>query len=140
VHIHDPAARLDPPGTHDEVAALARTLNEMLSRQQTALQQQRQLVADAGHELRSPLAILQAELELAARPGRSREALAAAVANAADETRRLTRLAGNLLLLGQHDDGQPLARPQNQPIAPVLQAAITGATECAAGPPDRCYQ
>jgi signal transduction histidine kinase len=85
------------------------------------------LVADAGHELRSPLAVLQAELELAARPGRTREELVAAVENAAEETRRLTRLAGNLLLLAQHDEGEPLAQLRPQPIAPVLREAIEGA-------------
>jgi signal transduction histidine kinase len=71
-----------------------------------ALARQRGFVADVGHELRTPLATLRAELELAARPGRSREALAAAVTAAGQETDRLIRLAEDLLLLARAEAGQ----------------------------------
>jgi signal transduction histidine kinase len=54
LHHRDPAGRLAVPGTRDEVAALARTFNDLLTRLQATLRQQRRLVADAGHELRSP--------------------------------------------------------------------------------------
>jgi signal transduction histidine kinase len=71
-----------------------------------ALARQRGFVADVGHELHTPLATLRAELELAARPGRSREALAAAVTAAGQETDRLIRLAEDLLLLARAEAGQ----------------------------------
>jgi two-component system OmpR family sensor kinase len=54
---------------------------------------ERGFVADAGHELQTPLAILHAELEPAARPGRSREELAEAVGHAGEKTDRLIRWA-----------------------------------------------
>ena len=47
-------------------------MNALLARLQEALHRERGFVADAGHERRTPLAILRTELELAARPGRSR--------------------------------------------------------------------
>jgi len=57
------------------------------------------MVADAGHELRTPLAILCAELELADRPGRSAQELREAISGARAEAARLAALAEDLLLL-----------------------------------------
>ena len=79
VSARNPAPGLQVPRTRDEIAALATTMNELLGRLQAALARQRALVADASHELRTPFAVLRGELELASRPGRSREELAAAV-------------------------------------------------------------
>ena len=75
----DDAPGVQVPRTRDEIAALAVTMNQLLARLQRALARQRALVADASHELRTPFAVLTGELELAGRPGRSREELAAAV-------------------------------------------------------------
>lgn len=76
----DLGRRLAVPPTRDEIAALGTTMNGLLARLQEALERERGFVADAGHELRTPLAILRTQLELAARPGRSRDELAEAVA------------------------------------------------------------
>jgi two-component system OmpR family sensor kinase len=92
------------PGTRDEIAALAGTMNDLLVRLHGALARQRAFVADASHELRTPFAVLQGELELAGRPGRSRAELTAAVASAAEEAGRLTRLTDDLLLLARGDE------------------------------------
>ena len=97
------AAAVEVPSTRDEVAALAGTMSDLLGRLQRALARLRAFVADASHELRTPLAVLQGELELAARPGRDRQELAAAISNASAEARRLARLADHLLLLAKSD-------------------------------------
>ena len=63
------------PRTHDELAALAITMNDLLMRLRSSLERERGLIADASHELRTPFAILRGELELALRPDRSRDEL-----------------------------------------------------------------
>ena len=103
------------PRTRDEIAALATTMNQLLSRLQHALARQRALVADASHELRTPFAVLRGELELAARPGRSRQELAAAVERASEETARLARITEQLLFLARSDEDRipPRREPTN---------------------------
>ncbi|MGH9077104.1 MAG: sensor histidine kinase [Acidimicrobiales bacterium] len=99
--------RVPEPSSSDEIARLARTMNEMLDRLEASAGTQRRFVADASHELRSPLAVLQATLELATtHPGEA--AWPAAAASALDETRRLYRLVDDLLTLAQAEhDRQP---------------------------------
>jgi two-component system OmpR family sensor kinase len=116
----DEESSLEVPATRDEIAALATTMNDLLSRLQRALSRQRAFVADASHELRTPLAVLRGELELADRPGRSREELAAAVRSAAAEADRLARITGDLLLLARSDDDRLSLRPEQAELRPLL--------------------
>lgn len=123
--------RLEVPETGDELARLAVTLNELLERLGASLARQQDLVADAGHELRTPLAILRTELELASRPGRSHLELADAVEHAALEVDRLSQLAEDLLFLARADASGPLVRPQPTDLATVLGAAMRSARAAA---------
>ena len=119
----DISARVKVPAGRDELAALGSTFNALLDRLGFALARQRRFVADAGHELRGPLAVLRMELELADRPARSREELASAVRAAADEVERLARLADDLLFLARSDDGDLRVRPLVVPLEPLLRQA-----------------
>ena len=56
--------RVPEPGTEDEIGRLARTMNAMLGRLEDATERQRRFVADASHELRSPLTGIRAQLEV----------------------------------------------------------------------------
>ena len=111
---------IEVPATRDEIAALATTMNDLLGRLQRALSRQRAFVADASHELRTPLAVLRGELELADRPGRSREELAAAVRRAATEADRLARITGDLLLLARSDDDRLSLQLEQAELRPLL--------------------
>ena len=92
-----------PPGD-DEVARLARTMNDMLERVDDASQRQRRFVADASHELRSPLTRIRTELEVdLAHPDQAD--LLATHASVLDETVGLQRLADDLLLVARADEG-----------------------------------
>ena len=115
---------LSVPRTRDELAALARTLNDMLGRLHRALSRQRGFLAMAGHELRTPLAVLRGEVELALRPGRSKADLAAALREVGTETDRLVKLAEDLLTLAGADEGSPLVRPRRCDLGSVAAAAV----------------
>jgi heavy metal sensor kinase len=104
-----PGERLPVPHTRDEVERLGETLNAMLDRLEAALALERDFVADAGHELRTPLALLRTELELALRHADSAEELREAVRRSSAEVDRLAQLAEDLLLLARsHGGGLPL--------------------------------
>lgn len=101
------ARRVPEPGTADEIDELAVTMNRMLARLESASARQRRFVADASHELRSPLASARAALEVAALHPGSRESLVAAIEDALIDHDRLDRLARDLLALAKLD-GQRL--------------------------------
>jgi signal transduction histidine kinase len=95
---------VDEPTGAAEIARLARTMNAMLTRLRLSAEQQRRFVADAAHELRSPLARMRAELEVdAAHPGSADPAATASSVLA--ETVGLQRLIDDLLLLARGDSG-----------------------------------
>ncbi|WP_306839443.1 sensor histidine kinase [Catenuloplanes nepalensis] len=103
------AGRLPVPASRDEIHRLAVTLNDMLSRLDAARARQRAFVADAAHELRSPLASMRVQLEVAQRlPGDTDwPAFADDLMLDAD---RLSRLVDDLLLLARADDSAEAAR------------------------------
>ncbi|MEU6554260.1 HAMP domain-containing sensor histidine kinase [Streptomyces sp. NPDC046915] len=107
----DPRERVTVPATGHEITALATTINTTLQRLDNAAAQQRRFVADAAHELRSPLTTLLASLEVAlAYPERTD--WPAAATTAARQTRRLQALAEDLLLLARLDTRTPSAGPE----------------------------
>jgi len=110
-----PGERLPVPPTGDELQRLGETLNAMLDRLEAALERERGFVAEAGHELRTPLALLRAELDFALHYADTEPELRDAVKTASEETDRLVQLAGDLLLIASTDDGRlPL---RSEPIA-----------------------
>uniref|UniRef100_UPI002027BFB8 sensor histidine kinase n=1 Tax=Actinotalea sp. C106 TaxID=2908644 RepID=UPI002027BFB8 len=108
---------LPVPRTDDELGALARTLNEMLDRLEVAAARQRAFVADAAHELRSPLAALRASIEVARAHPETYPAGALAQ-DLEDEVLRMQALVDDLLLLARMG-----SRPR--PSTPLdLRAAV----------------
>jgi len=95
--------RVPVPASGDEVSRLAVTMNQMLDRLEDAQLRQREFVADASHELQSPVAAIRAQLEVArAHPdGVDWPELAGGILADCDETERLLR---DLLFLARHDE------------------------------------
>ncbi|MBV9534242.1 MAG: HAMP domain-containing protein [Solirubrobacterales bacterium] len=97
--------RLPVPRTRDELQRLGETLNEMLGRLEHGLARERRFVAEAGHELRTPLALLRAELDYALHYADGEDELRGALKLASQETDRLVQLASDLLLFASSDQG-----------------------------------
>ena len=97
--------RLQETGTGDELDRLAKTLNDMLDRLDTAFDQMRQFSADASHELQTPLTILKGEMEVALRSQRSAEEYQHILKSGLEEIDRINHLVSGLLLLARADTG-----------------------------------
>ncbi|TAK69020.1 MAG: HAMP domain-containing protein [Actinomycetota bacterium] len=99
--------RVPVPATGDEIARLATTMNGMLARLEESSRAQRQFVADAGHELRSPLASLVAAIEVAEyQQEQGSPAWAETAPVLRDEVARLSRFVDDLLVLAKADEHQ----------------------------------
>lgn len=97
----DLSRRVPEPASRDEVARLARTTNETLTALEAAVDRQRRFVADASHELRSPIASLRTQLEVGSAHPQLLD-----VPGAVKDTERLQHLAADLLLLARLDAGE----------------------------------
>jgi signal transduction histidine kinase len=115
--------RLPVPRTGDELERLGVTLNEMLDRLEAGLERERGFVADAGHELRTPLALLRAELDFALHHAETDEELRAALREAGAETDRLVQLASSLLLIAS-SDGDRVELRRETLAAPALLESV----------------
>ncbi|MFF9477347.1 ATP-binding protein [Streptomyces sp. NPDC014733] len=105
----DLSRRVPVPAARDEIGRLARTTNETLAALEASVERQRRFVADASHELRSPIASLRTQLEVgAAHPD------LLDVPGAVEDTVRLQQLAADLLLLARLDAGE---RPAGAPVS-----------------------
>ncbi|MEK6443070.1 sensor histidine kinase [Pseudonocardia sp. T1-2H] len=96
--------RVPEPVTQDEIGRLAATMNQMLGRLEGAQTNQRRFVADASHELRSPLATISSGLELIAAAHHPDSPDGATVRSMRTEADRLGRLVDGLLLLARADE------------------------------------
>jgi len=93
-----------PPG-NDEVTRLAVALNDMLARLRNALERQRQFSADASHELRSPLAVMMATLDVHLRSPDLPDEMRPLLRSLREDATRLTRVVEDLLVLSRSEAG-----------------------------------
>jgi two-component system, OmpR family, heavy metal sensor histidine kinase CusS len=113
--------RLPIANSHDELGRLTLTINEMISRLERSFVEVRRFTADASHELRSPLAVIRSEAEVALNRPIGEEVCRNLLGSILEEVERLTRLTDQLLVLAREDaDAAP--RPQG----PVDLTALVG--------------
>jgi len=112
--------RMPLPSARDELARLAHTLNEMLARIEAGVATERRFVADASHELRSPLSLLRAEVELALEQPNDAATLREALRSIGEEADRLSNLAETLLLLARLDEGRLPLRQEHLAVEDLL--------------------
>jgi signal transduction histidine kinase len=106
--------RVPEPHTDDEVGRLARTMNAMLDRLESSSQRQRQFVSDASHELRSPLASIRTNLEVALRHA-DRADWPAVAGRALAEDERMEDTVSELLELARLDENAEVAPLESLP-------------------------
>lgn len=103
--------RVPVPAAKDEIGRLATTMNAMLERLQKATRRQRTFVADASHELQSPLTAFRTQLEVALAHPADWPVVAARLLS---DTQRMERLVRDLLFLARADDAP--ASPPRDPV------------------------
>jgi signal transduction histidine kinase len=102
---HQLSERVPVPPTNDEIRELAKTLNGLLNRLEQAFQSHESFIADASHQMKTPLAILRGELDLMRSRPRSPEEVQQFLASASEEVGYLSRIIEELLLLARIDAG-----------------------------------
>jgi heavy metal sensor kinase len=95
--------RVTVPRSHDEIGRLAETFNQMIGRLERAFERERQFTADASHELKTPLAVLRGDIEVALRRERTSEEYKRVLQSSLEEIARLTKLTEDLLTLARSD-------------------------------------
>lgn len=125
------AARLDVPATGDEVQHLAESFNGVLERLEASVSRIRQFTADASHELRTPVTLIQATAELALRRERPAQQYRDALFQIEQEAQRMGALTESLLTLARADAAEldmPLAATDvNRVVKEVVQGSAAKA-------------
>ncbi len=98
--------RVPVPPVKDEVQALALTINDLLDRLQRAFDSQERFIADASHQLRTPLSILRGEIDVFQSRARTEGEMAEFLTSASQEIEHLARTVQDLLVLARVDAGQ----------------------------------
>jgi heavy metal sensor kinase len=115
MHTADFELRLPIGKSNDELAELAKTFNQLLDQLQSAFDRQRRFTGDAAHQLRTPLAVLQGQLDVALRRPRQTEEYQQTLGVLSDQTAELRQVVESLLFLARaSDDGLP---PNCEPVA-----------------------
>jgi two-component system OmpR family sensor kinase len=98
--------RIAVPRAADEIGHLAVTLNAMLDRLEQGLEEKHRLIADAAHELRTPLAAMRSELDVSLRGDELSPAAREVLESAREEVDSMSRTVDNLLTLARVDEGR----------------------------------
>jgi heavy metal sensor kinase len=126
--------RVEEYRSQDEIGRLATTFNQMIGRLEQAFERERRFTADASHELKTPLAILRGDIEVALRRERAPEEYQRVLRSSLEEIQRLTKLTDDLLTLARSDAGETvldLERVQLDVLASEACAYIAPLAESA---------
>jgi two-component system OmpR family sensor kinase len=113
----------------DEISHLVTVINAMLDRLEMAFRAQERFIADASHELKTPLSVLMAEAQILEQRARKPEEHEQFVSSVQDQLRQLTRLIDSLLTLARADAGFPLSKVE--PVS-LNDVAIEATQRCEA--------
>ena len=120
---HNLSSRLEPLKTGDELQRLSDTLNEMLGRIESAFLRITEFTADASHELRTPIALIHTEAELALRRSRNEAEYREALRHILQEADRTSKLVEELLALARADSGSEALDIHSFDLLPTVREA-----------------
>jgi heavy metal sensor kinase len=120
----DLSRRLNLNLPDDEVGRLAATFDQMLARLDAAFERQKRFIADASHEMRTPLTILKGEVEVALNRPRTAKEYRETLEQVNQTTNRLTALVEELLLLARADNRQYPLQVERFDLAELLSDEI----------------
>lgn len=116
--------RLPPPEVTDEISDLSHSINQLLERLDQSFKAQETFIADASHQLKTPLAILKGELEQLIVDPRFDPSTRVKIESLKVEVDGLTKLVSNLLLLARIDSGEGQIVLDSVDLEDVLSSAI----------------
>lgn len=106
----DLSARLDAPNNHDEISRLVLTFNRLLDRIQFAFRMQKSFISNVSHELKNPLSVIIAQVEVALDKDREKDEYRQTLGSVLEDTRELNEVTEKLLQLARvHTDGANIA-------------------------------
>lgn len=113
-------ARVASDGVPGELLPLVATVNRLLARHQEAFVRERRFTADAAHELRTPLAVMRTEIEVALRKDRGAADYRGVLDGALRAVEDMTRTIDALLLIARADAGRVAVRTETVAVAPLV--------------------
>ena len=121
IEINDLSKRIPVTGSNDELQELAKTFNHMLSRLQAGFEQQRRFVADASHELRTPITVISGYADMLDRWGKQDEsALNEGISAIKAEAANMHELIKKLLFLARSDQHKHVINKVPLPMEPLI--------------------
>ena len=124
INATDLSLRLDVKSSDTELQQLGQTFNAMLDRIDRAFRQQRQFIADAAHELRTPLSVMQAGVDVVLSQERNADQYRAALETVREEVDRLTQLTQSLLMLARSDAQELVLNRQFMDLSTMLDTVL----------------
>jgi heavy metal sensor kinase len=134
IGVQNLSGRLAVPPANDELRRLSETLNDMLGRIEASVKRITQFTADASHDLRTPVALMRANAELALRRSRTEQEYRETLSRILTTSEETTHLIENLLTLARADAGAAELQFRNMDLAPHVEkiaeeAGILGASK-----------
>ena len=129
----DPSERLSGFNPHDELGTLGRSINALLDRLQMSLEQQRAFMADASHQLRTPVSVVRTATQVTlGRDDRTKEEYREALEIVSRQAERLSRMVDDMFLLARADAGARPLQPSPLYLDELVEECVADVTPLAA--------